>query len=406
MSQSVLRDKCIVVGVTGGIAAYKAADIVSRLRQAGAQVHVVMTEAATRFVAPLTFSTLSGNPVALDMFTAPAQWEIEHVALADCAHAMLIAPATANTLAKLAGGIADNLVTCIALATRAPVIIAPAMNVHMLEHLATQANIGRLRALGYQVLECEDGRLACGYEGKGRLPDPAAIVAEVERVLSAAHDLEGLSVLVTSGPTREPIDAVRFISNPSTGKMGYALAEAAARRGARVTVVTGPTALPDPSRVEVVRVQTTQEMLAAVEERVEGADVVIGAAAPSDYTPRNPTAEKMSKSAARMSLDLRRTPDILAGISRRKGNRILIGFTAETTDLLARARQKLRRKRLDMIVANDVTVEGAGFAVDTNVAALVFPDGRVEQLPLMTKRELAHRVLDVVAQLAAARRAA
>jgi phosphopantothenoylcysteine decarboxylase/phosphopantothenate--cysteine ligase len=406
MSQNALRDKCIVVGVTGGIAGYKAADIVSRLRQAGAQVHVVMTEAATRFVAPLTFSTLSGNPVAVDMFAAPAHWEVEHVALADCAHAMLIAPATANILAKLAAGIADDMVTCVTLATRAPVIVAPAMNVHMLEHPATQANIARLRGLGYHVLECEEGRLACGYEGKGRLPEPAAIVAEVERVLSAARELEGVSVLVTSGPTREPIDAVRFISNPSTGKMGYALAEAAARRGARVTVVTGPTALPDPHGVEVVRVQTTQEMLAAVEARVKEADVVIGAAAPSDYAPQNPAAEKVSKSAARMSLDLRRTPDILARISQRKGNLILIGFTAETGDLLARAKEKLRRKRLDLIVANDVTVEGAGFAVDTNIAALVFPDGRVEQLPLMTKRELAQRVLDVVAQLAAARRAA
>jgi len=404
MNDSSLCGKCIVLGVTGGIAAYKAADLASRLRQAGASVNVVMTEAATRFVAPLTFSSLTGNPVAVDMFVEPARWEIEHVTLADGADAVVIAPATANLLAKLAGGIADDMLTCVVLATRAPVIIAPAMNVHMLEHPATQANISRLRSLGYDVMECEQGRLACGYEGRGRLPDPAAIVAEVERVLSAGRDLEGLSVLVTSGPTREPLDAVRFISNPSTGKMGYALAEAAARRGARVTVVTGPTTLPDPFGVEVVRVRTTHEMLAAVEERVEASDVVIGAAAPSDYAPKNPAADKISKSAPQISLTLQRTPDILAQVSQRKNNRILVGFTAETTDLIERAKQKLDRKRLDMIVANDVTVEGAGFAVDTNIAALVFPDGRVEQLPLMSKRELAQRVMGEVARLAAERR--
>ena len=403
MSRSNVCDKCIVVGVTGSIAAYKAAEIVSRLRQAGAEVHVVMTEAATRFVAPATFSSLAGNEVVVDMFAAPARWEVGHVSLADLADAVLIAPATANILAKLAAGIADDMITCVALATRAPIIIAPAMNVRMLEHRVVQDNIARLRGLGYQVMECEEGHLACGYEGKGRLPEPAAIVAEVERALGAARDLDGLSVLITSGPTREPIDAVRFISNPSTGKMGYALAQAAARRGARVTVVTGPTALPDPLGTEVVRVETTAEMLAAVEERLEGADVVIGAAAPSDYAPRSPARDKMGKSAPRVSLDLERTPDILARVSRRKGDRILIGFTAETTDLVPRAKEKLKRKRLDLIVANDVTVRGAGFAVDTNVASLVFPDGRVEQLPLMSKLELARRVMDVVARLAGER---
>ena len=405
MSDSVLRDKSIVVGVTGGIAAYKAADIVSRLRKAGANVHVIMTEAATHFVGPLTFSSLSGNPVVTDMFAEPAKWEVEHVALADRADGLLIAPATANTIAHLAAGIADDMLTSVALATRAPIIIAPAMNVHMLGHPAVQANIARLRGFGYYVLECEEGPLACGYEGKGRLPSPETIVAEVERVLRTPRDLADLSLLITSGPTREPIDAVRFISNPSTGKMGYALAEAAARRGATVTVVTGPTTLPDPFGIEVVQVQTTSEMLAAVEERVAGADVVIGAAAPSDYAPKSPVGEKISKSLPRMSLTLERTPDILAQISQDKGGLILIGFTAETTDLIARAKQKLKQKSLDLIVANDVTMEGAGFAVDTNVAALVFPDGRVEELPLMSKLELAHRVMDVVARLAAKRRA-
>ncbi|UCH35503.1 MAG: bifunctional phosphopantothenoylcysteine decarboxylase/phosphopantothenate--cysteine ligase CoaBC [Armatimonadota bacterium] len=401
---NALRGKCIVVGVTGSIAACKAADIVSRLRQAGAEVHVVMTAAATHFAAPLTFSTLSGNQVVVDMFAAPQHWEVYHVSLADRADAVLIAPATANIIGKLAAGIADDILTCIALATRAPLIVAPAMNVHMLEHRQVQANIAHLRGLGYRVLECDEGRLACGYEGKGRLPDPAAIVAEVERVLSAARDLEGLSVLITSGPTREPIDAVRFISNPSTGKMGYALAEAAARRGAEVTVVTGPTTLPDPSGIQVVHVQTTKEMLAAVEERVEGADVVIGAAAPSDYAPQNPVKDKIRKSAPQITLDLERTPDVLAQVSQTTQDCILVGFTAETASLITRAKQKLKQKRLDLIVANDVTAEGAGFAVDTNIATLVFPDGQVEQLPLMSKLELAHRVMDVVAQLAAARR--
>jgi phosphopantothenoylcysteine decarboxylase/phosphopantothenate--cysteine ligase len=403
MSDSVLTNKRIVVGVTGGIAAYKAVELVSRLRKAGAEVHVVMTEAATRFVAPLTFATLSGHPVVTDMFAELGQWEVMHVSLADSADALVIAPATANTIARIANGIASDMLSCVALATRAPIVIAPSMNVHMLEHPLVQENIARLRSLGYHVLECEEGQLACGYIGKGRLPDPAAIVEELERVLGTTCDLEGVSLLVTSGPTREPIDAVRFISNPSTGKMGYALAEAAARRGARVTVVTGPTMLPDPFGARVVRVDTTHDMLAAVEEHVKDADVVIGAAAPSDYAPANPAKGKVSKSAPHMSLELERTPDILAELSKDKGERILIGFTAETTDLVPRAKQKLKRKRLDMIVANDVTVAGAGFAVDTNIAALIFPDGRVEELPLMSKSELAHRVMDVVAKLVAER---
>jgi len=406
MTDSILSGKRIVVAVTGGIAAYKAVELVSQLRKAGAEVRVIMTEAATRFVAPLTFATLSGHPVVTDMFAEPAQWEVMHVSLADSADAVVIAPATANTIAHMANGIADDMLTAVALATRAPIIVAPSMNVHMLEHPLVQENIVRLRRLGHHVLECEEGQLACGYAGKGRLPDPATIVEQVERVLGAGRDLEGVSVLVTSGPTREPIDAVRFISNPSTGKMGYALAEAAARRGAEVTVVTGPTMLPDPFGVRVVRVDTTREMLAAVEKHVKGADVVIGAAAPSDYAPANPAKGKVSKSAAQMSLELQRTPDILAEVSKDKGDRILIGFTAETTDLVPRAKQKLKRKRLDMIVANDVTVAGAGFAVDTNIAALIFPDGRVEELPLMSKSELAHRVMDVVARLAAERRTA
>lgn len=405
MSDSVLSGKRIVVGVTGGIAAYKTVELVSQLRKAAAEVHVIMTEAATRFVAPLTFATLSGHQVVTDMFVEPAQWEVMHVSLADSADAVVIAPATANTIAHIANGIADDMLTAVALATRAPIIVAPSMNVHMLDHPLVQENIARLRRLGHHVLECEEGQLACGYTGKGRLPDPATIVKEIERVLGMRHDLQGVSVLVTSGPTREPIDAVRFISNPSTGKMGYALAEAAARRGAQVTVVTGPTMLPDPVGARVVGVETTQEMLAAVREYVEGAQVVIGAAAPSDYAPLNPAKEKVSKSAPHVSLELQRTPDILAEVSKNKGERILIGFTAETTDLVPRAKQKLKRKRLDMIVANDVTVAGAGFAVDTNIAALIFPDGRVEQLPLMSKSELAHRVMDVVATLVAQRRA-
>jgi phosphopantothenoylcysteine decarboxylase/phosphopantothenate--cysteine ligase len=387
MSDSVLTNKRIVVGVTGGIAAYKAVELVSRLRKAGAEVHVVMTEAATRFVAPLTFATLSGHPVVTDMFAELGQWEVMHVSLADSADALVIAPATANTIARIANGIASDMLSCVALATRAPIVIAPSMNVHMLEHPLVQENIARLRSLGYHVLECEEGQLACGYIGKGRLPDPAAIVEELERVLGTTCDLE----------------AVRFISNPSTGKMGYALAEAAARRGARVTVVTGPTMLPDPFGARVVRVDTTHDMLAAVEEHVKDADVVIGAAAPSDYAPANPAKGKVSKSAPHMSLELERTPDILAEVSKDKGERILIGFTAETTDLVPRAKQKLKRKRLDMIVANDVTVAGAGFAVDTNIAALIFPDGQVEELPLMSKSELAHRVMDVVAKLVAER---
>ncbi|HUT75839.1 MAG TPA: bifunctional phosphopantothenoylcysteine decarboxylase/phosphopantothenate--cysteine ligase CoaBC [Armatimonadota bacterium] len=417
-----MRDKCIAIGVTGGIAAYKVAGVASALRQAGADVHVIMTAAATHFISPLTFATLSGNEVVADMFERPAHWEIKHVALADRADAFLVAPASANTIAKLAAGLADNMVTAVALATRAPVIIAPAMNEHMLAHRATQDNLARLRAFGYHVMECGEGHLACGATGQGRLPEPAAMVAEVERILGGARDpagrselalsatkgpaLEGLTVLITSGPTREPIDAVRFISNRSTGKMGYALAQAAAGRGARVILVSGPTALPDPPGTQVVRVETTAEMLAAVEQHVEHADVVIGAAAPSDYAPQEPAAHKITKSAPHIALKLERTPDLLAWVAERKGERVLVGFAAETSDLIARAQDKLARKRLDLMVANDVTVEGAGFAADTNVAALVFPDGRVEELPLMSKLELAQRVMEVIARLARERRGA
>jgi phosphopantothenoylcysteine decarboxylase/phosphopantothenate--cysteine ligase len=414
MSHCHLRDKCIVIGVTGGIAAYKVAGVASALRQAGADVHVIMTAAATHFISPLTFATLSGNEVVADMFERPAHWEIKHVALADRADAFLVAPASANTIAKLAAGLAYNMVTAVALATRAPVIIAPAMNEHMLAHRATQDNLARLRAFGYHVMECGEGHLACGAAGQGRLPEPAAMVAEVERILGGARDpaagsgpaLEGLTVLITSGPTREPIDAVRFISNRSTGKMGYALAQAAAGRGAHVIFVSGPTALPDPPGAQVVRVETTAEMLAALKQHVERADVVIGAAAHSDYAPSEPAAHKLTKSAPHITLKLERTPDLLAWVAEGKGERILVGFAAETSDLIPRAKDKLARKRLDLMVANDVTVEGAGFAADTNVAALVFPDGRVEELPLMSKLELAQRVMEVIARLARERDAA
>ena len=389
----VLADKVIVVGVTGSIAAYKAAEVVSRLAQRGAQVHVVMTANAGHFVGSLTFRTLSGRPVLGDIFAAPEQWEVAHVALADQADMVAVAPATANVIAKLAAGIADDMLTSLVLATRAPVLVAPAMNSKMYAHRATQDNLARLQALGYHLLEPETGMLACGYQGKGRLVAPAAIIADIERLLSRSQDLADLRVVVTAGPTREWLDPVRYLTNPSSGKMGYALAQAAADRGAEVTLVSGPTALPDPPGVKVQRVETAQQMLEATLAAAQGAHLVLAAAAPVDWRPQARAGQKVKRAAGPPRLRLVENPDILATLGAEKGSRVLVGFAAETEHLAENARAKLLAKNADLVVANDVAAPGSGFGSDTNQAILVTRE-RAEPLPSMGKRALADRILD------------
>jgi phosphopantothenoylcysteine decarboxylase/phosphopantothenate--cysteine ligase len=391
-----LEGRTVVVGVTGGIACYKACELVRQLVAAGMQVRVVMTANAQQFVTPLTLQTLSGHPVATETFSLTQESEIGHIRLADSADVVVIAPATANALAKLAAGIADDLLSTVLLATRAPLVLAPAMNVHMWEHPAVQENLARLVARGARVVGPASGALACGYEGAGRLADPAEIVEAVAAAL-APQDLAGEHVLVTAGPTEEPLDPVRYLSNRSSGKMGYALARAARRRGAEVTLVSGPAALAAPPGVSIVRVESARDMARAVGEAFGAATVVIMCAAVADYRPRRALPRKLKKSAASLTLELERNPDILASLAARKGRRLLVGFAAETHDLTTEARRKLRAKRLDLIVANDVTAPGAGFGSDTNQVRLFDAVGGDEEIPLLPKAEVAERILDWVA---------
>lgn len=389
----------MAVGVTGSIAAYKAVEIVRRLVERGTEVHVLMTASAARFVTPLTFQTLARNPVLTDLFAPTARWEIEHVALADKIHALLVAPATANIIAKMACGIADDVLTCLALSTRAPILIAPAMDSQMFLHAATQANIRRLEQMGYRVMPPGEGPLASGKTGPGRLPDIENILSELETLLAAAKDLAGKKVVVTAGPTWEPIDAVRHVTNPSSGKMGYAIAEEAARRGARTVLVSGPTMLPSPPNVEVVAARTARDMLSACLKHCADADALIAAAAVSDYAPASPLKGKMKKTSASLNVTLERTPDIIEEVTRKRRPRVVIGFAAETSNLVANARKKLKDKGLDLIVANDVGKRGSGFGSDSNAATLIFRDGRARKLPLMPKRALAKHILDAAAAL-------
>lgn len=396
----MLRDKTVLVGVSGGIAAYKAAELVSRLRQLGLSVLVVMTHAATRFVTPLTFESLSGNPVYEDVLARPRQWQVEHIALAELADLMVIAPATADVVGKLANGIADDYLTTVYLALDCPVVIAPAMNHRMYASPQVQSNLQRLRQLPcHTVLEAAAGRLASGAVGLGRLPDPARILEVIEDRLTTRRDLEGRVLLITAGPTREFLDPVRFLSNPSTGKMGFALARNASARGARVVLVTGPTQLEPPAGVEVVRVGTAAEMRTAVLARFPGVHGVIKAAAVSDYRPAVRAASKLKKGADEVQLTLARTDDILAELGACKGDKVLVGFAAETDDVLNNAREKLVRKHLDLIVLNDLSRVGAGFATDTNAVKLIWPSGQIRDLPLMPKDEAARLILDEVARL-------
>jgi len=395
----------IALGVTGGVAAYKAADLVRRLQQERLEVQVVMTRAAREFVAPLTFAALTGQKVITEMFgegsSSPANIEsaIEHIAVAQRIELLLVAPATADVLAKLANGIGEDFLTTLYLATKAPVVVAPAMNVNMWEHPATQENLVRLRARGVRVVEPDEGYLACGMTGAGRLASIESIVNAVCEVLGLRHDFDGETVLVTAGPTCEDIDPIRFLTNRSSGKMGYALADAANRRGAKVILVSGPTALEPPAGVELIPVRTTGEMRRAVLERAEVCSVVIKAAAVADYAPVARQAKKIKRRAGRLSLELEPTPDILAELGREKGNRVLVGFAAETDRVGENAREKLEAKKLDMVVANDVTQEGAGFDSDTNIVSIFTRDGHEVTLPKMSKLEVAHRVLDEVVRL-------
>ena len=389
----------VVLGVTGGIGAYKACEILRELQRREVDVRVVMTAAGARFVTPMTFEALSRHPVFHDQWALGVNGEIPHISLADEADLLLVAPATANILGKFARGIADDALSTLYLATRAPVVVAPAMNVNMFDHPAVVENIGLLRRRGVRVVEPGSGYLACGWLGKGRLAEVGEIVDAAMAALARRRDLEGVTVLVTAGPTVEDWDPVRFVSNRSSGKMGYRLAEAARDRGAKVVLVSGPTSLPVPWGLEVVPVRSADEMQRAVGERVRPASVVIAAAAVSDYRPATKRASKVKKTGGRLTLDLVRTPDILRGLGEAKGKRVLVGFAAETEDLLHHAAKKLAAKNLDLIVANDVTVPGAGFGSDTNSVVLLRRGGGRVEVPLASKREVAERILDEVSAL-------
>lgn len=397
---SVWEGKHVVLGVTGGIAAYKAVEIVSRLKKAGAHVHVIMTRGAQNFVTELTFREMSGAPVVTDMWAKVTQYQVEHIALARLADLVLVAPATANFLAKASYGMADDMLTTTLLATRAPVFFAPAMNTAMYEHPATQENLARLKARGVHIIEPASGSLACGTSGKGRLPEPVDIVAALTAFLAAAEpvqDLAGRHVLVTAGGTREPLDPVRYLGNRSTGKMGFAVAAAALARGAHVTLVAGPGSLPVPEGVDCVRVETALEMREAVLRAFDAVDAVIKAAAVADYRPKERAGQKIKKQEGSLTLELVRNPDILRELGEKKTHQLLVGFAAETEHVLDYARAKLEKKNLDFIVANDVSRKDAGFSADTNCVTILARDGACTEYPLMGKRQLADVILDHVA---------
>jgi len=403
----VLQGRRILLGVTGGIAAYKICTLASRLTQAGAEVDVVMTEAATRFVAPLTFQALTGRPVYTDLWSTPGPGlptHIAHVGLAHGAQLVVIAPATANTLAKLAHGLADNLLTTLALAATCPMLVVPAMDVGMWSNPATQANVETLRARGVHLAGPTQGRMASGLEGEGRMIEPEEILGHIRLVLGRQGPLAGRRVVVTAGPTREFLDPVRFLSNPSSGRQGFALAQAALDRGAAVTLIAGPTHLPTPVGAERVAVTSAQEMRDAVLEAVAEADALLMAAAVADYRPEETVPRKIKKKEDRgLTLRLTRTPDVLAAVAERRTEtghpRVIVGFAAESHDLIANARAKMEAKRLDLIVANDVTAPDAGFGVETNRVVILDPQGGVQELPLMSKSAIAEIILDRVVDL-------
>ncbi|MBP3230940.1 MAG: bifunctional phosphopantothenoylcysteine decarboxylase/phosphopantothenate--cysteine ligase CoaBC [Anaerovibrio sp.] len=396
----MLKDKNVILGVTGGIAAYKSVEIASRLRKAGASVHVIMTAGAQNFVTSMTFREITGNPVVTTMWGEITNHQVEHIALAELADLMIIAPATANFIAKAAAGMADDMLTTTVLAAKVPIFFAPAMNSNMYNNQLTQANIKRLVELGWRFIPPASGHLACGTDGIGRLPEPTEILDFVVAELSHEEDFIGKKLLVTAAGTYEPIDPVRYIGNRSSGKMGYAIAEVAKKRGAEVTLVSGPSALTAPAGVKLVRVETAAQMRQAVLEFFDEADIIIKAAAVADYRVREVADQKIKKNDDELVLVLEKNPDILFELGqKKKSGQILVGFAAETQHLLEYAKAKLEKKNLDMIVANDVSRKDAGFNVDTNAVKLLYRDGTVQELPVMTKYKLANELLNMVIKL-------
>ena len=395
----MLKGKTVLLAVTGGIACYKSAGLASALVKRGANVHVLMTRNATEFIGPHTFESLTGNRVSVDTFDRNYPFQVEHIALADQADAVLVAPATANVLAKLAHGLADDMLTTTILACDCPKLAAPAMNTRMYENPVTQDNLALLRRYGWQLIEPASGRLACGAVGKGKMPEPEELLEYVEHAIGHGRDMEGLRVLVTAGPTQEALDPVRYLTNHSTGRMGYAIARAAAARGAEVTLVSGPTGLRKPVCVDTVDVVSAQDMFEAVTSRQEQSDFIFKAAAVADYTPLDYSDDKVKKKDGDLSIPLKRTRDILQHLGdHRRPGQVICGFSMETRDMLANSAAKLEKKHVDMICANNLKVAGAGFGVDTNVLTLITRDG-AEELPLLSKEEAANRVIDRAVQL-------
>jgi phosphopantothenoylcysteine decarboxylase/phosphopantothenate--cysteine ligase len=390
---AMVKGRRIVLGITGGIAAYKAAELTRAFIKEGASVRVIMTKNALEFITPLTLQTLSGHLVYRDMFSPLKDFEMDHISLADFAEILVIAPATANVVGKIASGIADDLLTTTVMTTKAPVLICPAMNQSMYENPIVKENIMSLASRGYHFIAAGYGELACSAEGYGRLPDIEDIVDEVESILTV-KDLSGEKILVTAGPTREPFDPVRYISNYSSGKMGYALAVASRRRGAHTIMVSGPTSLPVPRGITFIPVKSALEMRDAVMDHLAESTVIIKAAAVADYRPSTRSDSKIKKEKGPLMISLERNPDIIGEIGRKKGKRVLVGFAVETENLIQRASEKMLAKKMDLIVANDVTQDGAGFGYDTNIIKILTPAGEVEELPLMSKYEVAHRILD------------
>ncbi|KNF08736.1 putative coenzyme A biosynthesis bifunctional protein CoaBC [Gottschalkia purinilytica] len=392
----MLKDKSIVLGVTGGIAVYKAVDVVSRLKKLGADVNVIMTNSATKFVTPLTFQSLSQNYVVTDMFEEPKTWDIEHISLASKADLFLVAPATANIIGKVANGIADDMLSTTIMATQAKVVFVPAMNTNMYNNPVFKKNVEELKKLGYEFIEPGYGRLACGVYGQGKMAEPIDIVDYVVNKFTK-KDLEGKKVIVTAGPTIEPLDPVRYMTNHSSGKMGYAIANEAKERGADVVLVTGPTNLQDPSGVKLIKVNTTTEMFNAIEKEFNDCDVLIKAAAPLDYRPVKVSDKKIKKDDDNMNIEFTRNVDIALHFGKtKKDNQILVGFAAETNDLIENAKKKIITKNLDFIVANDVTQSETGFKVDNNTVTIIDKNGEINNYPTMKKEEVSELIINKV----------
>lgn len=388
--------KCVVVGVSGGVAVYKALDVISRLRKKDVEVHVIMTKSATEFVTPLSFQSLSQNMVITDMFAEPKAWEIQHISLAKKADLMLIVPATANIIGKVANGIADDMLSTTIMATKAPVVFCPAMNTNMYENPIVQRNISLLKELGYEFIEPASGRLACGDEGKGKLQDTEIIAEETLRRLHSTKDLLGKKVVVTAGPTMVPIDPVRILTNRSSGKMGYSIAEEARDRGAEVVLISGPTSLRKPNGIKVIDIKTNEDMFNAIKNEFKDADIVIKSAAVADYKAKNYSNEKIKKTGDDLNLTFERDRDILKTLGDMKENQILVGFAAESSNLKENAKGKLERKNLDYIVANDISKPETGFASDENKVTIISKSGEEVSLEKMSKREVAKNIFDII----------